>query len=174
MKIQSVLINNYKGLNISLALSDGLNVITGRNGTGKSNILEAIRFALGLEDVEKNVVTRGKSVASVKVTLADKKVILDKYSVLKKIYRCGRVKTYYSDTLPDNKIDCLLLDYDSHCFMELLKLKEFAKELKEKSKDTQIIIVTQSEDVINAADSVFKTQCVGDGYTITAQSKAVA
>lgn len=175
MKIQSVLINNYKGLNISLALSDGINVITGRNGTGKSNILHAISLALGLEDAEKkNVVTKGKSVASVKVTLADKKMILDKYSVLKKIYRCGKVKTYYSDTLPDDKIDCLLLDYDSHCFMELLKLKEFAKELKEKSKDTQIIIVTQSEDVINAADNVFKTQCVGDGYTITAQNKAVA
>ena len=50
MKINSVLISNYKGLNLSFALSDGINVITGENGSGKSNILEAIRFALG-EDI---------------------------------------------------------------------------------------------------------------------------
>ena len=88
MKIHSVLINNYKGLNISLALSDGINVITGANGTGKSNILHAIRLALGLEDAEKkSVVTRGKSLATIKVTLEKKELILDKYSVLKKIYR---------------------------------------------------------------------------------------
>ena len=175
MKIQSVLINNYKGLNISLALSDGINVITGRNGTGKSSILHAISLALGLEDAEKkNVVTKGKSVASVKVTLADKKMILDKYSVLKKIYRCGKVKTYYSDTLPDDKIDCLLLDYDSHCFMNQIKLQEFMRDLKEKSKTTQIIIVSQSKEIMAIADRVFKTQQIGEGYTITNQNKAVA
>lgn len=168
MKIHSVLINNYKGLNISLALSDGINVITGENGSGKSNILMAIRLALGLEDFEKkNVVTKGKSVASVKVTLADKKVILDKYSVLKKIYRSGEVKTYYNDTLPDNKIDCLLFDYDSHCFMDSVKLQEFAQSLKEKAKDTQIIIVTQSEAIINVADNVYKTHKVGEVCTLT-------
>ena len=168
MKIQSVLINNYKGLNISLDLCDGINVITGENGSGKSNILHAIRLALGLEDFEKkNVVTRGKSVASVKIVLADKKVILDKYSVLKKIYRSGEVKTYYNDTLPDNKIDCLLLDYDSHCFMDSVKLQEFAQSLKEKAKDTQIIIVTQSEAVINVADNVYKTHKVGEVCTLT-------
>ena len=47
MKIQTVLISNYKGINLSFSLSDGINVITGDNGTGKSNILEAIKFALG-------------------------------------------------------------------------------------------------------------------------------
>lgn len=168
MKIQSVLINNYKGLNISLALSDGINVITGENGSGKSNILMAIRLALGVEELgKKNVVTKGKSVASVKVTLADKKVILDKYSVLKKIYRSGEVKTYYNNTLPDNKIDCLLLDYDSHCFMDSVKLQEFVQSLKEKAKDTQIIIVTQSEAIINVADNVYKTHKVGEVCTLT-------
>lgn len=168
MKIHSVLINNYKGLNISLALSDGINVITGENGSGKSNILMAIRLALGLEDFEKkNVVTKGKSVASVKVVLADKKVLLDKYSVLKKVYRSGEIKTYYNDTLPDNRKDYLLLDYDSHCFMDSVKLQEFAQSLKEKAKDTQIIIVTQSDAIINVADNVYKTHKVGEVCTLT-------
>lgn len=168
MKIQSVLINNYKGLNISLALSDGINVITGENGSGKSNILEAIRLALGLDELgKKNVVSKGKSVASVKVVLADKKVLLDKYSVLKKVYRSGEVKTYYNDTLPDNRKDYLLLDYESHCFMDFVKLQEFAQSLKEKAKDSQIIIVTQSEAIINVADNVYKTHKVGEVCTLT-------
>ena len=145
MKINSVLINNYKGLNLSISLSDGINVITGENGSGKSNILEAIRFALG-EDIsfKPNVITKNRNVALVKVTLANKSLVLDKYSILKKLYRSGSVKTFINDDLPEN-IDCLLLDYDSHCFMNKVKLQEFIETLKEKSKDTQIIIVSQSK-----------------------------
>lgn len=167
MKIQSVLINNYKGINLSLAFNDGINVITGRNGTGKSNILEAIRFILNDEKFSsKNVVTKGKSVASVKVTFEEKGVLIDKYSVLKKIYRSGEVKTYFSDIFPDIKPDCVLLDYDSHCFMDSLKLAEFAAALKEKAKNTQIIIVSMSQEIIDIADCVFKTQKAGEQYIL--------
>lgn len=174
MKINSVLISNYKGLNLSFTLSDGINVITGGNGSGKSNILEAIRLALG-EDIsfKPEAISKNKNVALIKVTFANKSLILDKYSILKKLYRSGNVKTYISDDLPEN-IDCLLLDYDSHCFMNQVKLQEFIKDLKEKAKVTQIIIVSQSKDIIDIADSVFKTERVGEGYTITAQNKAVA
>ncbi len=168
MKIHSVLISNYKGLNLSISLSDGINVITGENGSGKTNILQAIKFALG-EDIgfSPDYITKSRNVAIVKVTLANKSLLLDKYSVLKKVYRSGEVKTYYNDTLPDNKIDCLLLDYDSHCFMDFVKLQEFVQSLKEKAKDTQIIIVTQSEAVINVADNVYKTHKVGEVCTLT-------
>lgn len=174
MKINSVLISNYKGLNLSFTLSDGVNVITGVNGSGKSNILEAIRLAIG-EDIsfKPDAVTKNRNAALIKVTLANKSLILDKYSILKKLYRSGSVKTFINDDLPEN-IDCLLLDYDSHCFMNQVKLQEFIKTLREKSKDTQIIIVSQSKEIIELADCVFKTQRVGDGYTITAQNKAVA
>lgn len=174
MKIHSVLISNYKGLNLSISLSDGINVITGENGSGKSNILEAIRFALG-EDINfsSNAITKSRIVAIIKVTLANKSLLLDKYSILKKLYRSGNVKTFINDDLPEN-IDCLLLDYDSHCFMNQAKLDEFIEYLKEKAKNTQIIIITQSKEIMNIADCVFKTECVGDGYTIAAQNKAVA
>ena len=174
MKINSVLISNYKGLNLSFSLSDGINVITGANGSGKSNILEAIRFALG-EDIafSPKAITKNKNVAIIKIILANKSLILDKYSILKKLYRSGNVKTFFNDDLPEN-IDCLLLDYDSHCFMNKVKLQEFIETLKEKSKDTQIIIVSQSKEIIDISECVFKTQRVGDGYTIAAQSKAVA
>lgn len=174
MKINSVLISNYKGLNLSFTLSDGINVITGENGSGKSNILEAIRFALG-EDIafSPKAITKNKNVAIIKIILANKSLILDKYSILKKLYRSGNVKTFFDDDLPEN-IDCLLLDYDSHCFMNQAKLQEFIEYLKEKSKDIQIIIITQSKEVMNIADCVFKTQRVGNGYTITIQNKAVA
>ncbi len=174
MKINSVLISNYKGLNLSFTLSDGINVITGVNGSGKSNILEAIRFALG-EDIsfKSNVVTKNRNAALIKVTLANKSLILDKYSILKKLYRSGSVKTFINDDLPEN-INCLLLDYDSHCFMNQVKLQEFINDLKEKAKNTQIIIVSQSKEIIDISDCVFKTERVGDGYTITAQNKAVA
>jgi chromosome segregation ATPase len=174
MKIHSVLISNYKGINLSINLSDGINVITGENGSGKSNILEAMRFALG-EDIsfKSNAVTNKRNFAIIKVILANKSLLLDKYSILKKLYRSGNVKTFFSDDLPEN-IDCLLLDYDSHCFMNQEKLQEFINELKEKSKDTQIIIVSQSKEIIDLADCVFKTQRVRDGYTVTTQNKAVA
>ena len=167
MKINSVLISNYKGLNLSFTLSDGINVITGENGSGKSNILEAIRFALG-EDLsfKSNAMTKNRNVALIKVTLANKSLILDKYSILKKLYRSGSVKTFINDDLPEN-IDCLLLDYDSHCFMDFVKLQEFVQSLKEKAKDTQIIIVTQAEAIINIADNVYKTHKVGEVCTLT-------
>ena len=173
MKINSVLISNYKGLNLSFTLSDGINVITGENGSGKSNILEAIRFALG-EDLsfKSNAMTKNRNVALIKVTLANKSLILDKYSILKKLYRSGSVKTFINDDLPEN-IDCLLLDYDSHCFMDFVKLQEFVQSLKEKAKDTQIIIVTQAEAIINIADNVYKTHKVGEVCTLT-KSMAVA
>lgn len=174
MKIQTVLISNYKGINLSFSLSDGINVITGDNGTGKSNILEAIRFAL-CKDISfnPNDISKNRNFALIKIILANKSLILDKYSILKKLYRSGNVKTFFNDDLPEN-IDCLLLDYDSHCFMNKAKLQEFIEYLKEKSKDIQIIIITQSKEVMNIADCVFKTQRVGNGYTITIQNKAVA
>ena len=174
MKINSVLISNYKGLNLSFTLSDGINVITGENGSGKSNILEAVKLAIGENiNFKPDAITKNRNVAIVKVTLANKSLILDKYSILKKLYKSGNVKTFISDDLPEN-IDCLLLDYDSHCFMNQVKLQEFTEALKEKAKDTQIIIVTQSKEIIDLADCVFKTQRVGEGYTITTQNKAVA
>ena len=175
MKIHSVLISNYKGLNLSITLSDGINVITGENGSGKTNILQAIKFALG-EDISfsPDYITKSRNVAIVKVTLANKSLLLDKYSILKKLYKSGNVKTFISDDIPEDNTDYLLLDYDSHCFMNQAKLHEFIEILKEKAKDTQIIIVTQSKDIIDIADCVFKTQRVGDGYTITTQNKAVA
>lgn len=168
MKIQTVLISNYKGINLSFSLSDGINVITGDNGTGKSNILEAIRFALG-EDIAftPKAISKNKNVAIIKVTLANKPLILDKYSILKKLYKSGNVKTYFNDDLPESNADYLLLDYDSHCFMNQIKLQEFIKDLKEKAKTTQIIIVTQSKEIIGIADCVFKTQQIGEGYTAT-------
>lgn len=174
MKINSVLISNYKGLNLSFTLSDGINVIAGVNGSGKSNILEAIRLALG-EDIsfKPEAISKNRNVALIKLTLSNKSLILDKYSILKKLYKSGNIKTFINDDLPEN-IDCLLLDYDSHCFMNQVKLQEFIETLKEKSKDTQIIIVSQSKEIIDIADCVFKTQRVGEGYTITSQNKAVA
>ena len=155
-------------------LSEGINIIIGENGTGKSNIIEAIGLALG-EDISfsTDYITKSKNVAIVKVTLSNKSLILDKYSILKKLYKSGNIKTFINDDLPEN-IDCLLLDYDSHCFMNQVKLHEFIKNIKEKAKDTQIIIVSQAREIIDVADSVFKTERVGEGYTITSQNKAVA
>ena len=172
MKINSVLINNYKGINASLGLNDGINVITGKNGTGKSNILEAIRVALGIEAPNKeNIISGEKSVALIKVILSEK-MFLDKYSVLKKIYRSGEIKTYYNDSWPDNQIDCLLLDYDSHCFMNNEKLAEFALSLKEQAKTKQIIIISNSKEILDIADCVLETSKIGNGYTLL--KKAVA
>ena len=167
MKINSVLITNYKSLEVSFVLKDGINVITGENGSGKSNLLEAIRFVLG-ENVgyDSNNLTKGRTVSSIRITLTDKNLILDEYSILKKLYKSGEVKTYIKDELPDNNIDCLLLDYDSHCFMNKEKLNEFIHYLKEQAKTKQIIIVSQSKEVLAAADCVFKMQRVDSGKCV--------
>ena len=129
--------------------------------------IEAIRFVLG-ENIgyDSNNLTKGRTVSSIRITLTDKNLILDEYSILKKLDKSGEVKTYIKDELPDNNIDCLLLDYDSHCFMNKEKLNEFIHYLKEQAKTKQIIIVSQSKEVLAAADCVFKMQRVDSGKCV--------
>ena len=51
MKIKEIIIDGFKSYGRRTVLSnfdDEFNAITGRNGSGKSNILDAICFCLGL------------------------------------------------------------------------------------------------------------------------------
>lgn len=51
MKIKEIILNGFKSYGKKTVLTDfdsEFNAITGRNGSGKSNILDAICFCLGL------------------------------------------------------------------------------------------------------------------------------
>lgn len=52
LKIKSIHINSFRALkNISLIFNDSYNEITGMNGTGKSSILDAIRYMISQYDI---------------------------------------------------------------------------------------------------------------------------
>ncbi|MBN2298890.1 MAG: AAA family ATPase, partial [Deltaproteobacteria bacterium] len=53
MKLKKVEIKGFKSLakKISLTLADGVTCIAGPNGCGKSNLIDAIRWALGEQSI---------------------------------------------------------------------------------------------------------------------------
>lgn len=63
MIINFLILNNFKSFNGKTAISfaNGLTVITGLNTTGKSNIIDAINFALGKYKAKpEHLINKGK------------------------------------------------------------------------------------------------------------------
>lgn len=50
------------------------------------------------------------------------------------------------------KNDCIVLDCDSHSHLNEAEIKDFALDLKEKSKTNTIVIASMSNEIIKTAD----------------------
>ena len=73
MKIQFLELNNFKSFKgkCTISFNSGLTVITGLNGTGKSNIINGVNFALGKYETKTELIHEGEKEASVKIVLID-------------------------------------------------------------------------------------------------------
>lgn len=91
-----IIFDDYK-----IFAEDKITVITGKNGSGKTSLIEQIK-----NEVKKN------------------------------------------------NIDYIVLDFDSHCHLDIDELKKFAYNLKEKSKTNNIIIASLRPEIIDIANKV--------------------
>ena len=57
---------------LELQLGDGLNVLTGETGAGKSIIIDSLNFVLG-DRADRSLISHGENSAAVSVTFWDKK-----------------------------------------------------------------------------------------------------
>ena len=63
LKIKRIHINSFRALkNISLNFNDAYNEITGMNGTGKSSILDAIRYMISQYDINNKKMINTKTI----------------------------------------------------------------------------------------------------------------
>lgn len=152
MIITTLEVHNFKSIHdITMSFDKGLNVITGKNESGKSNFLNAIKFALDDNSiVQKDLVNFEKENATIKLSLRNENFNTDNYTIYKEIDKDNRINSriFTHNENPNNELNCLLLDTNSHCHLSAYEMKNFANNLKEKSKTTQIIIVSNSPEIL--------------------------
>lgn len=169
MIITKLEIENFKNVCRKEAISfcDGLNVITGANGVGKSNLLDSINFVFGKRDkrVHNNKFFFNKKNYSknsvVKITTDDNQTIekfLKQYPsghTVSKYYINGKLSTKAQISDFAGQINTQIIDDCGAC-MNLKDAENYAKELKRITKATQIIVVSHSKSIIDAADMIHK------------------
>ncbi len=107
MYLSKLVIDGFKsfGEKISINLHKGLTVVVGPNGTGKTNILDAIKWVFGtrsLKDVRidevKNILFRGVNknarFAEVSATLANENGSTDEVTISRRLYQDGTFEYY--------------------------------------------------------------------------------
>ena len=161
MKIKFLELNNFKSFKgkCTISFNSGLTVITGSNGTGKSNIINGVNFALGKCEAEaKHLIHEGEAEATVRIVLTDKNENL--ISIFKTVDINGKKSLYINgesandNDIPYEDFDFVLLDSNSHNQFDSTKLKDFIKNLKEESNKKQIILVSTETSMLDYADQI--------------------
>lgn len=161
MKIKILELNNFKSFKgkITISFKSGLTLITGLNGTGKSNIIDGINFALGKYEAKTEyLIHEGETEASVRIVLTDENGNL--ISIFKTIDINGKKSLYINgksandNDIPYDDFDFLLLDSDAHNQLDSKKMKDLIAELKEKSNRQQIILVSTGNDLTDYANQI--------------------
>lgn len=161
MKIKFLELNNFKSFKgkCTISFNSGLTVITGLNGTGKSNIINGVNFALGKYKAKTEyLILEGEKEASVRIVLTDGNGNL--LSISRTVDINGKKSLYINgkpandNDIPYEDFDFLLLDSNSHNQLDGTKLKDFIKNLKEKSNKKQIILVSTETSMSDYADQI--------------------
>ena len=161
MKIKFLELNNFKSFKgkCTISFDSGLTVITGLNGTGKSNIIDGINFILGKYEAKaEQLIHEGEKEAVVKIVLIDENKNL--LSISRTVDINGGESLSINgkpangnDILYDD-FDFVLLNSNSHNQLDSVKLKEFIKNLKEESNKKQIILVSTETSMLDYADQI--------------------
>lgn len=160
MKIKILELNNFKSFKgkTTISFKSGLTLITGLNGTGKSNIIDGINFALGKYETKTELIHEGEKEASVRIVLRAGNGNL--ISIFKTIDINGKKSLYINgesandNDIPYEDFDFLLLDSDAHNQLDSKKMKDLIAELKEKSNRQQIILVNTGNDLTDYANQI--------------------
>lgn len=161
MKIQFLELNNFKSFKgkCTISFNSGLTVITGLNGTRKSNIINGVNFALGkYETKTEYLIHESETEASVKIVLIDGNgnliSIFKTIDINGKKLLCINGKPANDNDIPYEDFDFLLLDSDAHNQLDSKKMKDLIAELKEKSNRQQIILVSTGNDLTDYANQI--------------------
>ena len=160
MKIQFLELNNFKSFKgkCTISFNSGLTVITGLNGTGKSNIINGVNFALGKYETKTELIHEGEKEASVRIVLRAGNGNL--ISISRTVDINGKKSLYINgesandNDIPYEDFDFVLLDSNSHNQFDSTKLKDFIKNLKEESNKKQIILVSTETSMLDYADQI--------------------
>lgn len=161
MKIKILELNNFKSFKgkTTISFKSGLTLITGLNGTGKSNIIDGINFVLGKYEAKTEyLIHESETDASVKIVLIDGNGNL--ISIFKTVDINGKKSLYINrkpandNDIPYEDFDFVLLDSNSHNQFDSTKLKDFIKNLKEESNKKQIILVSTKTSMLDYADQI--------------------
>lgn len=160
MKIKILELNNFKSIKgkCTISFHSGLTVITGLNGTGKSNIINGVNFALGKYETKTELIHEGKKEASVRIVLRAGNGNL--ISISRTVDINGKKSLYINgesandNDIPYEDFDFVLLDSNSHNQFDSTKLKDFIKNLKEESNKKQIILVSTETSMLDYADQI--------------------
>lgn len=160
MKIKFLELNNFKSFKgkTTISFKSGLTLITGLNGTGKSNIIDGINFALGKYEAKTELIHEGEKEASVKIVLIDGNgnliSIFKTIDINGKKSLCINGKPANDNDIPYEDFDFLILDSDAHNQLDSKKKKDLIAELKEKSNRQQIILVNTGNDLTDYANQI--------------------
>lgn len=160
MKIQFLELNNFKSFKgkCTISFNSGLTVITGLNGTGKSNIINGVNFALGKYETKTELIHEGEKEASVRIVLRAGNGNLISISrtvdINGKKSLCINGKPANDNDIPYEDFDFLLLDSDAHNQLDSKKMKDLIAKLKEKSNRQQIILVNTGNDLTDYANQI--------------------
>lgn len=160
MKIKILELNNFKSFKgkTTISFKSGLTLITGLNGTGKSNIIDGVNFALGKYETKTELIHEGEKEASVRIVLRAGNGNL--LSISRTVDINGKKSLYINgesandNDIPYEDFDFLILDSDAHNQLDSKKKKDLIAELKEKSNRQQIILVNTGNDLTDYANQI--------------------
>ena len=161
MKIKILELNNFKSFKgkCTISFNSSLTVITGLNGTGKSNIINGVNFALGKYEAKTEyLIHEGEKEASVRIVLRAGNGNL--ISISRTVDINGKKSLYINgesandNDIPYEDFDFVLLDSNSHNQFDSKKMKDLIAELKEKSNRQQIILVSTGNDLTDYANQI--------------------
>lgn len=158
MYIKEVELENFKCFKEqTIHFDNGFTVIVGPNGSGKSSIIDGINFVLGKVDNDLRLFHANNPKLRVKMIFNDDSII---EKVLEKDTSNNIQTSYYlnnqivsEDAILEfvKALNCTIID---NCGSELSKKEciNFANDLKEKSKQEQVIVVSLQKELMEAAD----------------------
>lgn len=161
MKIKFLELNNFKSFKgkCTISFNSGLTIITGLNGTGKSNIIDGINFALGKYEANTEyLIHEGEKEASIRMILTAGNGNL--ISISRTVDTNGKKSLYINgkpandNDIPYDNFNFVLLDSNSHNQLDSEKLKDVIKDLKEESNKRQIILVSTETSMLDYADQI--------------------
>ncbi len=165
IKIKKFEFTNLKSFvgKYEITFNNGLNVISGHNGSGKSSILEGVNATLGyISENSTKLISKDKECAKFKITFNDGTNII--LIILRE--PVGKFKNMYfiNDTYTDiekvinlsKQLDIKIIDnFDSN--LDHIELKKSINNLKNET-DSQYIVSGLRECVIEAADKVINVE----------------